>query len=55
MRSGELDALQMPEKPLDVLAQQIVACAASEDWKEDELFELMRSAYPYRDTDAKGI
>ena len=35
VRNGELDALQMPEKPLDVLAQQIVACAASEDWKED--------------------
>jgi ATP-dependent helicase Lhr and Lhr-like helicase len=48
VRNGELDALQMPKKPLDVLAQQIVACAASEDWKEDALFELMSSAYPYR-------
>ena len=35
VRNGELDALQMPEKPLDVLAQQIVACAASEDWNEE--------------------
>ena len=42
VRNGELDALQMPQKPLDVLAQQIVACAASEDWKEEALFELMR-------------
>ncbi len=48
VRNGELDALQIPEKPLDVLAQQIVACAGSEDWKEDALFGLMRSAYPYR-------
>ena len=48
VRNGELDALQMPEKPLDVLAQQIVACAASADWNEGELFELTRSAYPYR-------
>ncbi len=48
VRNGELDALQMPQKPLDVLAQQIVACAACEDWKEEELFELVRSAYPYR-------
>ncbi len=55
VRNGELDALQMPQKPLDVLAQQIVACAACEDWKEEELFELMRSAYPYRTLTQKGI
>ncbi len=48
LEGGELDCLQIPEKPLDVLAQQIVACAACEDWDENELFELMRSAYPYR-------
>ncbi len=49
VRRGELDILHMPEKPLDVLAQQMVASAASEDWDEGALFELMRSAYPYRD------
>lgn len=49
VRRGELDAIQIPPKPLDVLAQQIVAAAASEDWEEKKLFELMRSAYPYRD------
>jgi len=43
-----LDCLEMPEKPLDVLAQQIVACAACEDWDERDLLELMRSAWPYR-------
>src|SRR5437867_2886861 len=48
IRNGELDCLQIPEKPLDVLAQQIVACAACEPWEEQKLFELMRSAYPYR-------
>src|SRR5213076_2924994 len=48
VRNGELDCLQIPEKPLDVLAQQIVACAACEAWEEQKLFELMRSAYPYR-------
>jgi ATP-dependent helicase Lhr and Lhr-like helicase len=48
VRHGELDQLIIPQKPLDVLAQQIVACAASEDWDEQNLFELMRSAYPYR-------
>src|SRR5438874_92268 len=48
VRGGELDRLIIPEKPLDVLAQQIVAAAATQDWAEDELFRLMRSAYPYR-------
>jgi ATP-dependent Lhr-like helicase len=49
LRDGELDRLEIPAKPLDVLAQQIVACAAGEDWDEQQLFELMRSAWPYRD------
>ena len=48
IQQAEMDILIMPEKPLDVLAQQIVACVAVEDWEEDKLFELMRSAYPYR-------
>src|SRR6266702_2989794 len=48
VRNGELDCLLIPNKPLDVLAQQIVACAACEDCDEQALFELMRSAWPYR-------
>ena len=53
VRNQELDALVMPQKPLDLLAQQMVACAASEDWEEERLFELMRSAYPYRNLTRK--
>jgi len=49
IRNGELDILQIPEKPIDVLAQQIVACTAAEDWPEEALFLLVRGAYPYRD------
>src|SRR5947199_4078715 len=45
---GELDRLSIPEKPLDVLAQQIVAAASTEDWNEIEFFELVRAAWPYR-------
>src|SRR5215472_13184732 len=45
---GELDRLIIPEKPLDVLAQQIVAAASTEDWDENEFFELVCSAWPYR-------
>ena len=48
VRRGELDRLLIPEKPLDVLAQQIVAATSTEDWDEKELFELARSAWPYR-------
>jgi len=48
MRRGELDRLQIPEAPLDVLAQQIVAACAADDWQEDDLFALVRRAYPYR-------
>ena len=48
IRSGELDRLLIPEKPLDVLAQQIVAASATDDWNENDLFELARSAWPYR-------
>jgi ATP-dependent Lhr-like helicase len=49
VRRGELDTLVMPAKPLDVLAQQMVAEVASRDWQQDELWTLMRGAYPYRD------
>jgi len=49
IRQGDLDGIAVPEAPLDILAQQIVAMCAAEDWKEDELFQAVRRAYPYRD------
>ena len=49
VRRGELDTLIQPPQPLDVLAQQIVAEVACEEWNEDALFDVMRRAYPYRD------
>ena len=78
IRQGDLDRIIIPESPLDILAQQIVAACAAEDivvartflsanvadeessshagmpvvhasgWDEDELFRLIRRAYPYR-------
>ena len=48
MRNGELDRLEIPDKPLDVLMQQIVAACAAEPWEEDGLFQVMRRAHPYR-------
>ncbi len=49
IRRGDLDRLEMPRAPLDILAQQIVAMAACEDFAEDDLFALVRRAWPYRD------
>jgi len=48
VRRGELDRLIIPPKPLDVLAQQIVAEVASREYGESELYELVRRAWPYR-------
>ena len=48
VRQGDLDRLSIPEKPLDILAQQIVASAAQEEWQADDLFQLFRGAHPYR-------
>ena len=48
VRRGELDHLEIPERPLDILAQQIVAAVAAEEWTEDDLFATVRRAYPYR-------
>ena len=49
IRAGQLDRLEIPTAPLDILAQQIVAETAARDWQEDDLFELVRGTYPYRD------
>jgi ATP-dependent Lhr-like helicase len=48
-RRGELDAIVHHDAPLDVLAQQIVAEAACEEYRDGELFALCRRAWPYRD------
>jgi ATP-dependent Lhr-like helicase len=55
IHQGELDRLIIPESPLDILAQQIVAVCAAEEWGEDELFALIRGAYPYRDLERKDF
>jgi ATP-dependent Lhr-like helicase len=47
--AGLLDRLTIPSQPLDILAQQIVAAAATQEWCEEDLFALCRRAYPYHD------
>ena len=49
VRRSELDRLAIAQKPLDVLAQQIVAEVAARECEDGELFDLVRAAYPYRD------
>ena len=49
VRHGNLDRLEVPPWPIDVLAQQIVAECSSRDCDEDALFDLFRRAYPYRE------
>ena len=49
IRRNNLDTLGIPPWPLDVLAQQVVAACAAEDWNEADLFDLIRQAYPFRE------
>jgi ATP-dependent Lhr-like helicase len=49
MRERAIEVTQIPRSPLDVLAQQIVAMVAVEDWTVPELHELVTGAYPYAD------
>jgi len=61
IKLGELDKIVMPEKPMDILAQQIVAevaCVggAEEDttgWDVELLYKLFSQAYPYRNLQKK--
>ena len=58
IKSGDLDRIAIPEKPLDILAQQIVAMCSCEEWNEAELAACVRQAYPYReltDDEFEGI
>jgi ATP-dependent Lhr-like helicase len=48
IRNGDLERIEIPQNALDILAQQIVAEASCDIWGEDDLFHLVRKAYPYR-------
>jgi ATP-dependent helicase Lhr and Lhr-like helicase len=49
IKDGDLDQLVIPKEPLDILAQQIVASCATNDWREDELFALVKRSFYYRE------
>lgn len=48
MAAGRVEELHVPMNCLDVLAQQVVAMVAMEDWPVDALFGRVRCAYPFR-------
>ena len=47
MRDGQIEELRMPRNPLDVLAQQVVAMTAMDDWTVDDLLAMVRRAAPF--------
>ncbi|MBV2151692.1 DEAD/DEAH box helicase [Kitasatospora sp. SUK 42] len=47
MRAGRIEALRIPRNPLDVLAQQLVAMTALDDWPVDDLIAVVRRAAPF--------
>ncbi|MBI2381069.1 MAG: DEAD/DEAH box helicase [Gammaproteobacteria bacterium] len=55
VRAGELDSLRIPEAPVDVLAQQLIAEVACGERGEAELLAMARSAWPYRELSDEGF
>ncbi|RNL86186.1 DEAD/DEAH box helicase [Halostreptopolyspora alba] len=55
MRSGEIEELRMPRNPLDVLAQQIVAMAAMDEWSVSGIGALVRKAAPFASLPNSGL
>jgi ATP-dependent Lhr-like helicase len=55
VRAGRLDRLSIPENPLDILAQQMVATVASGEIGEDDLWKLVHRAYPFRTLSRKDF
>ena len=47
MVTGQIEAIRIPRNPLDVLAQQIVAMVALDEWRVDDLLALLRSTAPF--------
>ena len=55
MGGGAIEALSLPENPLDVLAQQVVAMCAVRPWPRAELAGLVRRSAPFRDLSDEAL
>jgi ATP-dependent Lhr-like helicase len=49
MLEGRIESTVVPRRPLDVLAQQVVAMCALDEWEVEKLGRVVRRAYPYSD------
>ena len=49
MRRGEIETLRIPRNPLDVLAQQVVACVSMDDWTVSDLLAMCRRTASFAD------
>ena len=49
IRQGDLETLDIPSAPLDILIQHLIAEVAAKEWDARALYDLCRSAYPYRE------
>ena len=55
VRAGRLDAVEVPVAPLDILAQQIIAETAAEEWKADDLYDARHHSPPVPVPDPGGL
>ncbi len=55
VHAKNLDAIVLREAPLDVMAQQVVAASACEDFAEDDLFDMVSSAANYADLERRDF
>ncbi|HEY6874852.1 MAG TPA: DEAD/DEAH box helicase [Candidatus Dormibacteraeota bacterium] len=55
MLDGRIESTVVPRRPLDVLAQQIVAMCAMDEWKVDDLAAVVRRAYPYSELGPRAL
>ncbi|MEX2492159.1 MAG: DEAD/DEAH box helicase [Nitrospirales bacterium] len=49
IRQGQLESIEIPSAPLDILIQHVIAEVAAQEWDVHALFDLCRAAYPYRE------
>ncbi|GAA0435158.1 DEAD/DEAH box helicase [Actinoplanes capillaceus] len=55
MGAGAIEELRCPRNPLDVLAQQIVAMVALDEWQVDDLATLVRRAAPFAELPSSAL
>ncbi|OLC27258.1 MAG: hypothetical protein AUH40_02250 [Chloroflexi bacterium 13_1_40CM_65_17] len=55
MLEGRIEATSVPRMPLDVLAQQVVAMCALDEWRVDDLAAVVRRAFPYSELGPRSL